>query len=64
MPYTLQGEITNKCSAHKNKLIYSNTATLLDVILRTQKEQGIKLSWYPCEVHGGYHLCKFENKRD
>lgn len=55
---------TNRCPEHNNKVIYSNTATLLSVVLKTQQEQGIKLSWYRCDRTHGYHLCKFKNKRD
>jgi hypothetical protein len=45
-------------------MIYKNHGTLLSVILTTQQEQGVKLTWYKCEVHGGYHLTKWENKKD
>lgn len=64
MPYNLQGELVNRCNSHGNKMIYKNHATLLSVILNTQQEQGIKLTWYKCGVHGGYHLTKWENKKD
>lgn len=57
-------ETANRCSIHNNKVIYSKTSTVLDVVLKTQQEHGIKLSWYTCDKYGGYHLCKFENKRD
>lgn len=62
MPFKLDGTYTNLCSAHKNKMIYGDPNTVLSIVLRTKEEQGILLSWYKCEVWGGYHLCKFENK--
>lgn len=62
MPYTPEGERTNRCSAHKNKVIYSSSEAVISVILRTQEEFGIKLVWYKCDTYDGYHLCKFENK--
>lgn len=62
MPYKLNGERTNRCSAHKNKMIYGDPATVINIVLKTQQESGLKLSWYKCDVWGGYHLCKFENK--
>lgn len=64
MPYTLSGERTNRCSKHKNKVIYGDPATVINVVLKTQEEFGVKLSWYRCEEYNGYHLCKFENKID
>jgi hypothetical protein len=64
MPYNLKGELVNRCNSHGNKMIYKNHGTLIDVILKSQQEHGIKLTWYKCEVHGGYHLTKWENKKD
>lgn len=53
-----------KCIQHNNKYIYKNPETVLSVVLKTQQEQGLKLSWYRCDITNGYHLCKFENKRN
>lgn len=64
MPYNLKGELVNRCNSHGNKVIYKNHGTLLSVVLATQQERGIKLTWYKCKVHGGYHLTKWENKKD
>lgn len=63
-PYNLKGELVNRCNSHQNKMIYKNPATMLSVILKTEKEQGVKLTWFKCEVHNGYHLTKWKNKKD
>lgn len=63
MPYNLKGELVNVCNTHGNKIIYSNKGTMISVILKTQERFGIKLTWYECKVHGGYHLTKWENKQ-
>jgi len=52
------------CNSHQNKMIYKNPATMLSVILKTEQEQGVKLTWFRCEVHNGYHLTKWKNKKD
>jgi hypothetical protein len=62
MPIRPDGSHTNRCSTHKNKMIYGSAETVLSVVLRIKEEQGLLLSWYRCEVYNGYHLCKFENK--
>jgi hypothetical protein len=64
VPFKLDGSYTNRCSAHKNKMIYGDPNTVISVVLKTQERFGIKLAWYKCDVWGGYHLCKFENKQD
>lgn len=63
-PYNLKGELVNRCNSHQNKMIYKNPATMLSVILKTEQEQGVKLTWFKCEVHNGYHLTKWKNKKD
>lgn len=64
MPFRPDGSRTNLCSAHQNKVIYGDPTTVLSVVLKTKERFGIQLSWYRCEVWDGYHLCKFENKRN
>lgn len=54
----------NRCTKHNNKMIYKDPATVIDLVLETQIKYGVKLSWYRCDKYHGYHLCKFENKKD
>lgn len=52
-----------KCVKHNNKYIYKDPNTVISLVLKIQEEQGLKLSWYRCDLHNAYHLCKFANKR-